>query len=157
MGPSGDTATPFTTRMCSIELRRPTGQVRRVAHPRDATHPLVVHEAAYLARSIPAPGQGGTFSSTWATYAVTDDVLYTLSIDGDRSFNASFVGCSSADDVPFQFNASALAFLGEFTDVGGGVMTYWALNGTTSAAAPNGTVAHGAIAGVLEEYEAPCL
>ena len=157
MGPFGDTATPFMTRTRFIKLKRPTGQVRRVGHPCDATHPSVVHEAAYLARSIPVPGHDGTFSSTWATYAITDDVLYTLSIDGDRSFNASFAGCSSGNDVPFQFNASALIFLGEFTDVGGGVTTYWTLNGTTSAASPNGTVAHGAIAGVFEEYEAPCL
>ncbi|KAF8549594.1 hypothetical protein OG21DRAFT_1515003 [Imleria badia] len=116
-----------------------------------------VHEAAFLGRAIPAHGRGNAFASAWATYAVTDDSgLYHLSVDAaTKGMNASFSGCSNTNDVPYLFNISTSTLLGEFTDVGGGKTSYYSIvNGTTTASF-NGVVKNGALAGILEEYQAP--
>lgn len=116
---------------------------------------FLVHEAAFLGRALPSFNQLGAFSSAWATYAVTDDNLYSLSIDAaNNEINASFSGCSNTGNIPYQFNVTSLTQLGEFTDAGGGITTYYGINGTTTA--PFYDVAiEGAIAGVFEEYQAP--
>ncbi|KAG6376873.1 hypothetical protein JVT61DRAFT_899 [Boletus reticuloceps] len=121
-----------------------------------------VHEAAFLGRAL--PGKRGGFSSTWATYAVTDDTdLYHLSIDNaTKQINASFSGCASSsaspstNDVPYQFNViTAMTPLVSFTDLGGGKTSYYTLvNGSTTAPF-DGETKHGAIAGMFEVYEAP--
>lgn len=119
--------------------------------------PPLVHEAAFLGRALPIPGQQDGFSAAWATYAVTDDSnLYKLSIDDvTKELHASFSGCQSTSEVPYLFNVNATTLLGEFTDLGGGKTSYYTLvNGSTSASF-NGSVTRGAISGIFEEYQAP--
>ncbi|KAH0826167.1 hypothetical protein J3R83DRAFT_5588 [Lanmaoa asiatica] len=85
-----------------------------------------IHEAAFLGRALPVPGQNGVFSSAWATYAVTDDHLYSLSIDAvTNQINASFSGCTNTSNIPYLFNISSSTLLGEFTDLGGGKTCYY--------------------------------
>lgn len=114
-----------------------------------------VHEAAFLGRALPIPGEQGVFSSAWATYAVTDDDLYRLRIDTARNeINASFSGCANANNIPYLFNISGMTLLGEFADAAGGVTTYYSLNGTTTAPS-KGVVTDGSVGGIFEEYQAP--
>ncbi|KAF8137405.1 hypothetical protein EV363DRAFT_1317880 [Boletus edulis] len=114
-----------------------------------------VHEAAFLGRAL--PGQRDTFSSAWATYAITDDPnAYHLSIDSEtRGINASFPGCSNTSNTPYLFNFSVSTLLGEFTENGGGKTSYYSIvNGTTTASF-DAMVKNGALAGIFEEYQAP--
>lgn len=116
----------------------------------------LVHEAAFLGRALPIPGQQGIFSSAWATYAITDDPqLYNLNIDTVMNgINASFPGCPNTNDIPYLFNISASTLLGEFTDFGGGKTSYYSVNGTTTAPF-NGVITNGSLAGIFEQYQAP--
>ena len=117
----------------------------------------LVHNAAFLGRALPVPGVSGIFTSAWATYAVTDDPLYTLSIGSlENGINVSFSGCADANNNshPYLFNTATLVPLGAFSDLGGGVTTYYTFNGTTSAPF-DGSVNQGSIAGIFEEYQAP--
>ncbi|KAF8438183.1 hypothetical protein L210DRAFT_3647169 [Boletus edulis BED1] len=114
-----------------------------------------VHEAAFLGRAL--PGQRDTFSSAWATYAITDDPnAYHLSIDSEtRKINASFPGCSNTSNTPYLFNFSVSTLVGEFTENGGGKTSYYSIvNGTTTASF-DAMVKNGALAGIFEEYQAP--
>lgn len=115
-----------------------------------------VHEAAYLSRAIAGLVVKSDFQSTWDTYAVTDDTnLYHLAIDPtSQTINASLPGCALTNNISYTFNVTASSIIGQFTDVGGGRTTYYALNGTTLAPY-NGSVTNGSIAGAYVVYEAP--
>ncbi|KAF9222959.1 hypothetical protein BS17DRAFT_767687 [Gyrodon lividus] len=115
-----------------------------------------VHDAAFLGRAFPTPGQQGVFSSAWATYAVTDDyALYNLNVNPvTHTLNAAFPGCPNTNNISYVFNMSTSTLLGEFTDLGGGKTSYYAINGTTTAPF-NGGLVKGSLAGVFEEYQVP--
>ncbi|KAI6030453.1 hypothetical protein F5J12DRAFT_800525 [Pisolithus orientalis] len=115
-----------------------------------------VHEAAYLGRAIPFPGSTDTFESTSVTYAVTDDTaLYQLSVNPVMGMiNASLPGCPATNNISYAFNLTTANSLGNFTDLGGGVTMYYALNGSTTAPF-NGSAVTGFIAGVFQLYQAP--
>ncbi|KAF8837856.1 hypothetical protein BDN67DRAFT_972409 [Paxillus ammoniavirescens] len=115
-----------------------------------------VHDAAFLGRAIPTPGLQGVFSSAWATYAITDDYnLYNLAVNPvAQKINAAFPGCPNTNNISYTFNMSTSTLLGEFTDLGGGKTSYYAINGTTTAPL-NGLPVNGSLAGVFEEYQAP--
>ena len=116
----------------------------------------LVHEAAFLGRALPIPGQSGGFSSAWATYAVTDDPLYNLSVDDTKGqINASFSGCTNTTNIPYLFNTTGWTYIGEITDAAGGKTSYYNIvNGTTTAAF-DGSLTSGAVKGIFEEYQAP--
>ncbi|KIO05315.1 hypothetical protein M404DRAFT_999921 [Pisolithus tinctorius Marx 270] len=115
-----------------------------------------VHEAAYLARAIAGLVVKSDFESTWDTYAVTDDTnLYQLVIDPTKqTIDASLPGCASTNNISYTFNLTAGGVIGQFTDLGGGRTTYYALNGTTLAPY-NASIANGTIAGAYVVYDAP--
>ncbi|KAI6123817.1 hypothetical protein EDD16DRAFT_1564709 [Pisolithus croceorrhizus] len=115
-----------------------------------------VHEAAYLGRAIAGLVVRSDFQSTWDTYAVTDDTnLYQLAVDPtSQKINVSLPGCALTNNISYTFNVTESSRIGQFTDVGGGRTTYYALNGTTLAPY-GGSIANGTIAGAYVVYEAP--
>ncbi|KIJ64565.1 hypothetical protein HYDPIDRAFT_28502 [Hydnomerulius pinastri MD-312] len=117
-----------------------------------------VHDAAYLGRAIPTPGEQGIFSTASAVYAITDDyTLYNLAVNPKaQTLDASFPGCPSTNNIAYVFNMSTSTMLGQFTDLGGGKTTYYAINGSTTAGF-DGKPVVGTLSGVFEEYEAPSL
>ncbi|KAH7885494.1 hypothetical protein F5I97DRAFT_1830617 [Phlebopus sp. FC_14] len=115
-----------------------------------------VHDAAYLGRALPVPGQSGVFSTASAIYAITDDTaLYQLSVNpSNQTINAALPGCPNTNNISYVFNMSTATLLGSFTDLGGGKTTYHAVNGTTTAPF-DGSSVDGSLSGIFEEYQAP--
>ncbi|KAG6330231.1 hypothetical protein ID866_8858 [Astraeus odoratus] len=93
------------------------------------------HVPAYLGRAISVPGSEDVWQSASAIYAVTDDTaLYQLTTDSVQGI----IGDT----------------LGQFFDLGGGMTTYYLLNGMTLGPF-NGSAVNGTVVGLFEVYQSP--